>query len=365
MPAQEMLVSYGVKIDEAGISRLHTLLSQNRQKAGEAAIAFDRAEKALGKLASRFADVIRFAPQNLTGLWSTLTSLPSDRAAQPVRSDRSDPTAGPYDPERAGVLLSPSAASSSFAALISSASIHDPGKQERDLSRFTSALSLSITSALRHTNQSSPLGKVAASRTDDVFPLAIDTSAVESSMATVSRLINANAPTLHITANTSGLISAASNAVSRVRSILSGVSLNFGSLPELKLATGGRFSAPTHAEIAEDGDPEYVIPVKKTSRALPLIRQMLGELPAQALTQLRLSLSLPGPSPSPGAILSPTFSLPGLTRVAPVHISNNTTVTAPCSVSVQSAVADPVAVGHSVYDLAERQLLRSLRSVFD
>ena len=52
-------------------------------------------------------------------------------------------------------------------------------------------------------------------------------------------------------------------------------------------ATGGHFSSPTMTEIAEDGDPEYVIPVKKESIALPLLRQLFGELSDSARETLR------------------------------------------------------------------------------
>ena len=61
----------------------------------------------------------------------------------------------------------------------------------------------------------------------------------------------------------------------------------------LQSATGGRFSAPTTTEIAEDGDPEYVIPVRKESLAVPLLRQLIGELSAPARELLQPELAVP------------------------------------------------------------------------
>ena len=113
--------------------------------------------------------------------------------------------------------------------------------------------------------------------------------------------------TLSLTADASGVVSAGQGALNTLRSMfaasglsikasvqLSGISsdsLNGIKLGDLttttKAATGGRFSSPTKAEIAEDGDPEYVIPVKKESMAVPLLRQLIGELSDSAKETLR------------------------------------------------------------------------------
>ncbi|MBR5759478.1 MAG: Mu-like prophage major head subunit gpT family protein, partial [Thermoguttaceae bacterium] len=62
-------------------------------------------------------------------------------------------------------------------------------------------------------------------------------------------------------------------------SAVSGISSGLSAITSLlKSSTGGRFDRPTATEIAEDGDPEYVIPVKKESMAVPLLRQLIGEL---------------------------------------------------------------------------------------
>ena len=89
--------------------------------------------------------------------------------------------------------------------------------------------------------------------------------------------------------NTSGITSAARSAMSSVRSIFAEpVDIRFraetggeeskSAGTTLKMSTGGRFSQPTDVQVAEDGDAEYIIPVKKEEKALPLLRQLLSEL---------------------------------------------------------------------------------------
>ncbi len=58
-----------------------------------------------------------------------------------------------------------------------------------------------------------------------------------------------------------------------------------GTTPQ-RMSTGGRFNRPTNVQVAEDGDAEYIIPVKKENRALPLLRQLLGELSPEARESL-------------------------------------------------------------------------------
>ena len=155
-----------------------------------------------------------------------------------------------------------------------------------------------------------------------------------------------------------------------------------------KAATGGRFSAPTKAEIAEDGDPEYVVPVKKEKEAVPLIRGLLSELSASAKAALRDALPPPGPATpatlSPVSVASgpavsapaPAFDFSRLTAdlsgllasasaaSAPPVLQQSTTnssVQAPVNIHVEAASADPEAVGRSIYNVTERYLLRTLK----
>ena len=101
------------------------------------------------------------------------------------------------------------------------------------------------------------------------LPLIADASAVVSAGQEVLAQLQAMFASTRLTVNASVSISG-----------------GFPGFP-LKAATGGRFSSPTMTEIAEDGDPEYVIPVKKESMAVPLLRQLFGELSDSARETLR------------------------------------------------------------------------------
>ena len=105
---------------------------------------------------------------------------------------------------------------------------------------------------------------------------------------------------LKLTADASGVVSAGRGALNTLRSLYSSTTLNVRANVQtssasgginlntmLKAATGGRFTRPQQVEIAEDGDPEYVIPVKKEGIAVPLLRQLIGELSASARESLQ------------------------------------------------------------------------------
>ena len=229
---------------------------------------------------------------------------------------------------------------------------------------------------------------------------------------------------MRLSADASGIVSAASSALAQVRSMLAGANLTLNvkvetdgeipgasgaagsaapsrasgavsSVPALQLAAGGRFSSPTKAEIAEDGDPEYVVPVKKEQEAVPLIRSLLSELSASARASLRDALpsgipdsgfSVPAPDaptyeslkasapvvPDPGPLsglaelladlpdMLSAASVSAMPVMVPPAPPNN--VSAPVNIHVEAAAADPEAVGRSIYDTAERYLLRTLQS---
>ena len=78
MPSlQEMLVSYAVKIDESGVSRLHSLLDQNRRKAADTAAAFATLESGIVKLGKVLEQFTRRYPNfGLSGLSSNLYKPP-------------------------------------------------------------------------------------------------------------------------------------------------------------------------------------------------------------------------------------------------------------------------------------------------
>ena len=124
----------------------------------------------------------------------------------------------------------------------------------------------------------------------------------------------------------------------------------------MKAASGGRFSGPTVTEIAEDGDPEYVIPVRKESIAVPLLRQLIGELSASARETLQAGF---GGKERDDAL----SGLPGLLASAPViNETSHSSVQAPISIQVTAAGSDPETVGKSIYDVAEQYLLRTLKT---
>ena len=174
---------------------------------------------------------------------------------------------------------------------------------------------------------------------------------------------------LKLTADASGIVSAGQGALNRLRSLFSSTTLSVRANVQtstsagginlntmLKAATGGRFTRPQQVEIAEDGDPEYVIPVKKEGVAVPLLRQLIGELSASARESLQ-SGTLGGSLNSLSGMLS---SASGATAPT-VNQTNNNSVQAPVSINVTASGSDPEAVGRSVYDIAEQYLLRTIR----
>ena len=104
-------------------------------------------------------------------------------------------------------------------------------------------------------------------------------------------------------------------------------------------------------EVAEDGDAEYIIPVKKEDRAVPLLRQLLSELSPAA----RESLSGPGLPSLSGGMAAGNTAAGSITQ-------NNQNVSAPVNIHVTAAGSDPEQIGRSLYDTAERYLLRTLQS---
>ena len=171
---------------------------------------------------------------------------------------------------------------------------------------------------------------------------------------------------LKLTADASGVVSAGRSALNSLRSLYSSTTLSVRANVQtssasgdginlntmLKAATGGRFTRPQQVEIAEDGDPEYVIPVKKEGIAVPLLRQLIGELSASARESLQGGSlgGLSGMLASASGVNAPT-----------VNQTNNNSVQAPVSINVTASGTDPEAVGRSVYDVAEQYLLRTLK----
>ena len=180
-----------------------------------------------------------------------------------------------------------------------------------------------------------------------------------------------------LAANASGIVSAARTALENVRSLFSETfTINVRASTNtddgdgkkdsrndsrnrddvgsafLRMSSGGRFSRPTSVQVAEDGDAEYIIPVKKENRALPLLRQLLGELSPAARA------SLTGGAGSVGtAALSAAVPGGNVTQ-------NNQNVSAPVTINVNAMGSNAEAIGQTIYDTAERYLLRTLKAPY-
>ena len=179
-----------------------------------------------------------------------------------------------------------------------------------------------------------------------------------------------------LAANASGIVSAARTALENVRSLFSETfTINVRASTNtddgdgmkdsrndsrnnntdstfLRMSSGGRFSRPTSVQVAEDGDAEYIIPVKKENRALPLLRQLLGELSPAARA------SLTGGS----AIPTGSHVIPTGVEGSPVY--NNQNVSAPVTINVNAMGSNAEAIGQTIYNTAERYLLRTMKGAF-
>ena len=187
---------------------------------------------------------------------------------------------------------------------------------------------------------------------------------------------------ISLNANASGITSAARTAMNSVRSIFSspvtirvkaeqdGGEDSAGGDTPVRMSTGGRFSRPTDVQVAEDGDAEYIIPIKKEERALPLLRQLLGELSPAARENLGLlelgmknsELSSDGGLERAGTVLS--VSPAAGNAVAGNITQTNQNVSAPVNIQVHSSGANAEQIGQKLYDTTERYLLRTLKGVF-
>ena len=313
MADQEFLASFGVEIDESGLDRLRKALKENRTLAEQLASAFDSARNAVSEFFKQLS----------------ASTLPSGELS-------------PYQR-----LMEMSEKGISFAMDL------DTDDADGTLKAFLeNAQQLFDSSPLPLSGDESPLVKAAdetlfmlqALYAETFLPLMADASAVVSAGQDALAQLQAMFASTHLSVN---------------------ASVNFsGGFPGLprKAATGGRFSSPTMTEIAEDGDPEYVIPVKKESVALPLLRQLFGELSDSARETLREGF---GEKERADALSGlPDLLSSGSAAAAPViYQTSNASIQAPVSINVTAAGTDPEAVGRSIYDVTERYLLRTLQAL--
>ncbi len=203
-------------------------------------------------------------------------------------------------------------------------------------------------------------------------------------------------------ASAAGITSAARTALNSVRSLFAtpvtlhvkaeqeGGGTDPGGGPPVKMSAGGRFSRPTEVQVAEDGDAEYIIPVKKEERAVPLLRRLLSELSpaarekltnyesAIAVTQIKdldsCSMGVMNraearmtpqefrmKNEAAGSILSGS---PAAGQVLSIVTRDARSVSAPVSIQVHASGADAKQIGQSLYSVTERYLLRTLESAF-
>ena len=283
MADQEFLASFAVDIDEAGVSRLQAILTENRELADSLASAFNAASEAVRS----FAEGLGILPNFSAGYGITTEGL-SGLGALAVGLDLSQAFS---DYER-------------FTELV---------KQPISLKANASA----ITSAAR----------TALSSVRNIFAEPVD---------------------IRIRADTGGEGSTGT---------------------PLKMSAGGRFSSPTDVQVAEDGDAEYIIPVKKEDRALPLLRRLLSELsPAAREKVFNSELGIQNSELLPedgrgktGALLSGDLAAG---EVSTTIYQTHQNVSAPVSIQVHASGSDPERVGQSLYSMTERYLQRTLESAF-
>ena len=269
MASQEFLASFGVEIDEAGVTRLQTVLAENRKLAEEVSASFDAASESI----RTFARELGMLP-NGSGNGAVTEGL------------------------------------SGLGGL---------------------SLGLDLTQAKKDM---------------DAF------------------IAQAKKP-IPLTGNGAGIVAAGRSAYNQVKSLFSTpifIQANVrtvsggagdGSGGRQQASVGGRFSKTTDVQVAEDGDPEYIIPVKKEDRAVPLLRQLLGELSPAA----RESLTSGAADLPSGGISAGNAGIGNITQ-------DNRTVSAPVNINVNASSANVAEVGQKLYDTAERYLLRTLQGAF-
>lgn len=173
-------------------------------------------------------------------------------------------------------------------------------------------------------------------------------------------------------ASAAGITSAARTALNSVRSLFAapvtlhvkaeqeGGGTDPGGGPPVKMSAGGRFSRPTEVQVAEDGDAEYIIPVKKEERAVPLLRRLLSELSPAAREKLT-NYEFRMKNEAAGSILSGS---PAAGQALSIVTRDTRSVSAPVSIQVHASGADAKQIGQSLYSVTERYLLRTLESAF-
>ena len=125
-----------------------------------------------------------------------------------------------------------------------------------------------------------------------------------------------------------------------------------------KQAFGGRIGhRMDNVTVGEDGT-EYIIPITKSERAATLIKQMFNEMGSSAVNSIISGLGL-GESGTNGASLASVAS-----AVSGMTMANTYNINAPVNINVNSSGADAKEIGSTVYNLAERNLIKNVMGVY-
>ena len=108
--------------------------------------------------------------------------------------------------------------------------------------------------------------------------------------------------------------------------------------------------------VGEDGT-EYIIPISKPERAFSLINQMLSEMGSSAIKRVMEGFGIGGSGTIGGSTASMETALQGMT------MANTYNISAPVNINVNSSGVDAKDIGTSIYDSAERHLIKTLRGV--
>ena len=160
-----------------------------------------------------------------------------------------------------------------------------------------------------------------------------------------------------VSSSMNSVASVVEDSVSRMKAALSGMNL-FGFLGDLipHAANGGIFSSRTRVELGEDGK-EYVIPVTKPGRAIPLIMSALKDMGFTAQGYRNALQSLGG---SAYGKYTPGYAFGSVGRNVTTNHNTNT-VQAPATINVFGRDAN--AIARQVAYNQENLVLRNLKSL--
>ena len=410
MAMQEFLASYAVKVDEDGARRLQAILERNRESGAALASVFSSARSALAALKKELSESV-----NLKNVFSSLNTGGGSAGTAGEASSGFSGSSG-RGTATSGSLSSASGFSAGSSVLSVGANF---AAAEEALQAFTSRMEserpmLSVNTSGINSAVSSAVATVRSmlNSVNVTVPVtaevSLDLSGIGGSGFTIS-----------------GGGSGGGKSGGTGSSGKSSSSGTKGSVINLaRFGSGGRVDSPTLAMIAEEGKPEYVIPTEDEERAVQLLRGLMTELSESAkaavfrytgkgqeeykvgfgsskdsetgfrsspafmhemkqITGLRSDSNKRESSATgttSGNAASPAFdfaanissaidSLRSVARESFLPVGANAapsvqTVQAPVNIQVTSSAAAPEAVARTVYDTAQRSLLKTLKGVF-